>query len=419
MSKRRVVITGLGCVTALAESVEGLFTALCEGKSGVSTVESFDTSEYPVRFGGEIKSFDVKKYVDHRESKRMDRFSQFAMAAAIQAINDSGLDFAKEDSFRVGAVVGTGIGGIQEIEQQHERLLKKGPGRVSPFCVPRLMANAASGNIAIRYGLRGPNFSVVSACASGSHAIGEAFYNILSGRSDVIVTGGAEAALSPVGLASFCAARSLSTRNDNPKTASRPFDKDRDGFVLSEGAGIVVLEEYEHAKKRGANIYAELLGYSATDDGYHITAPMPDGKGAATVMKLALIDAAIEPEEVDYINAHGTGTELNDIAESMAIRTVFGRHAYKLPVSSTKSSLGHLLGASGAVELIVCVKAINKSVIPPTINLDNQDERCDLKMDFVPLEARQADVNIAMSNSFGFGGHNACLVVGKFIASPS
>jgi len=413
MSKRRVVITGLGCVTALAESVGGLFTALCEGKSGISTIESFDTSEYPVRFGGEIKSFDVKKYVDHRESKRMDRFSQFAMVAAIQAINDSGLDFAKEDSFRVGAVVGTGIGGIQEIEQQHERLLKKGPGRVSPFCVPRLMANAASGNIAIRYGLRGPNFCAVSACASGSHAIGEAFSNIFSGRSDVIITGGAEAALSPVGLASFCAARSLSTRNDNPKAASRPFDKDRDGFVLSEGAGIVVLEEYEHAKKRGANIYAELLGYSATNDGYHITAPLPDGKGAATTMKLALIDARIGPEKIDYINAHGTGTELNDIAESMAIRTVFGGHAYKLPVSSTKSSLGHLLGASGAVELIVCVKAINESVIPPTINLDNQDERCDLKMDFVSLEARQANVDIAMSNSFGFGGHNACLVVGK------
>ena len=413
MSKRRVVITGMGCITALAESVEGLFAALCEAKSGVSTIESFDTSEYPVRFGGEIKSFDVKKYVDHRESKRMDRFSQLAMAAASHAINDSGLDFSKEDSFRVGAVVGTGIGGIQEIEQQHEKLLKKGPGRVSPFCVPRLMANAASGNIAIRYGLRGPNFSVVSACASGNHAIGEAFSNILSGRSDVIITGGAEAALSPVGLASFCAARSLSTRNDNPKAASRPFDKDRDGFVLSEGAGIVVLEEYEHAKKRGANIYAELLGYSATNDGYHITAPLPDGKGAATTMKLALIDASIKPEKVDYINAHGTGTELNDIAESMAIRTVFGEHAYKLPVSSTKSSLGHLLGASGAVELIVCVKAINESVIPPTINLDNQDERCDLQMDFVPLQARRANVDVAMSNSFGFGGHNACLVVGK------
>ena len=413
MSKRRVVITGLGCVTALAESVEGLFTALCEGKSGVSTIESFDASEYPVRFGGEIKSFDVTKYVDHRQGKRMDRFSQFAMAAASQAINDSGLDFSKEDVFRVGVIVGTGIGGIKEIEEQHIKLLNKGVRKVSPFTVPRLMANAGGGNIAIRYGLRGPNFCAVSACASGSHAIGEAFCNILVGRSDVMITGGAEAALSPVGLASFCAARSLSTRNDNPKAASRPFDKDRDGFVLSEGAGVVVLEEYERAKKRSANIYAELLGYSATDDGYHITAPLPDGKGAATTMKLALIDAAIKPEKVDYINAHGTGTELNDIAESMAIRTVFGGHAYKLPVSSTKSSLGHLLGASGAVELIVCVKAINESVIPPTINLDNQDERCGLRMDFVPLQARRANVDVAMSNSFGFGGHNACLVVGK------
>jgi len=413
MNKRRVVITGLGCITALAESVEGLFTALCEGESGVSTIESFDTSGYPVKFGGEIKSFDVTKYIDHREGKRMDRFSQFAIAAAIQAIDDTGLDFSREDVSRVGVIVGTGIGGIKEIEDQHIKLLNRGVRQVSPFTVPRLMANAAGGNIAIHYGLRGPNFSVASACASGSHAIGEAFCNILVGRSDIMITGGSEAALSPVGLASFCAARSLSTRNDAPAAASRPFDKDRDGFVLSEGAGVVVLEEYERAKKRGANIYAELLGYNATDDGYHITAPMPDGKGAAAVMKLALTDASIGPEKVDYINAHGTGTELNDITESMAIRAVFGENAYKLPVSSTKSSLGHLLGASGAVELIVCVKVINESTIPPTINLDNQDERCDLKMDFVPLEARRANVDIAMSNSFGFGGHNACLVVGK------
>jgi 3-oxoacyl-[acyl-carrier-protein] synthase II len=274
------------------------------------------------------------------------------------------------------------------------------------------MANAASGNIAIQYGLRGPNFSVSSACASATHSIGEAFCNIAVGRSDVIVTGGSEAALTPVGLASFCAAKSLSTRNDNPVAASRPFDKDRDGFVLSEGSGVLILEELEHAKERGVHIYAELLGYSATDDGYHITAPLPDGAGAAAVMRLALADAGLGKEKVDYINAHGTGTELNDIAESLAIKTVFGDHAYKLLVSSTKSSIGHLLGASGAVELIVCVKAIEESVIPPTINLENQDERCDLKMDFVPLKARRATVNIAMSNSFGFGGHNACLVVG-------
>ncbi len=413
MDKRRIVITGLGCVTALAESTDEVFAALCAGKSGVSKIESFDTSAFPVRFGGEIKSFDVTRYVDPRESKRMDRFTQFAVAAANQAVNDSGLDFSKEDTFRVGAIVATGIGGIKEIEEQHKKLLEKGVRQVSPFTIPRLMANAASGNIAIYYGLKGPNFCVSSACASANHAIGEAFCNILSRRSDIIITGGTEAALTPIGLASFCAARSLSTRNSDPTAASRPFDRDRDGFVLSEGAGILVLEEYEHAKKRGANIYAELLGYSATDDGYHITAPMPNGNCAAKTMELALIDAGIDKEKVDYINAHGTGTELNDIAESKAIKSVFGERAYKIPVSSTKSCLGHQLGASAAVELIVCVKVINESIIPPTINLENQDERCDLKMDYVPLKARQAKVNIAMSNSFGFGGHNSCLVVGK------
>ena len=413
MSRRRVVITGLGCVTALAESADELFAALCQAKSAVSTIQSFDTSAYSVKFGGEIRNFDVTKYVNQRDSKRMDRFTQFAVATAIQAVGDSGLDFSKENVFRVGVIVGTGIGGIKEIEEQHIRLLKRGPMKVSPFCVPRLMANAAGGNIAIHYGLQGPNICISSACASGSHAIGEAFCNIIAGRSDIMITGGTEAALTPIGLASFCAARSLSTRNDDPEAASRPFDKDRDGFVLSEGAGILILEEYEHAKKRGAKIYAELLGYGATDDGHHITAPLPDGAGAAKTMELALIDAGVEKEKVDYINAHGTGTELNDIAESAAIKTVFGEHAYKLPISSTKGSLGHLIGASGAVELIVCVKAITESAIPPTANLDNQDERCDLKMDYVPLEARQAKVNIVLSNSFGFGGHNASLIVGK------
>lgn len=413
MNRRRVVITGLGCVTALAESADELFAALCAGKSGVSLIESFDASAFPVRFGGEIKTFKATGYVDRRESKRMDRFTQFAVAAAIQAVNDSGLDFSREDPWRVGVIVGTGIGGIKEIEEQHITLLERGPRKVSPFAVPRLMANAASGTIAIHYGLKGPNFCISSACASANHGIGEAFCNILAGRSDIVVTGGTEAALTPMGLASFCAARSLSTRNDNPAAASRPFDRDRDGFVLAEGAGIVILEEYEHAKKRGANMYAELLGYSATDDGYHITAPLPDGNGAAVTMELALKDAGIEKEKVDYINAHGTATELNDIAESAAVRSVFSQRAYKIPVSSTKSSLGHQLGASGAVEMIICVKAINESLIPPTINLENQDERCDLKMDFVPLKAREAEVNVAMSNSFGFGGHNSCLVVGK------
>jgi len=413
MSKRRVVITGLGCITALAESADALFVALCRGQSGVSNIESFDVSGYPVKFGGEIKNFDPAKYIDQRDIKRMDRFTQFAVAAAKQAVTESGLDFSKEIPVRTGVIVGTGIGGIKEIEEQHIRLLKGGPKKVSPFCVPRLMANAAAGNIAIRYGLKGPNISVASACASGSHAIGEAYCNIAYGRSDIAITGGTEAALTPIGLASFCAARSLSTRNDNPTAASRPFDKDRDGFVLAEGAGILILEEYEHAKKRNANILAELLGYGATDDGYHITAPLPDGAGAAKAMELALTDAGITKEKVSYINAHGTGTELNDIAESTAIKSIFGDYAYKIPVSSTKSCMGHLLGASGAVEMIVCVKTITESKIPPTINLDNQDERCDLKMDYVPKTARNAKVNAALNNSFGFGGHNACLVVGK------
>jgi 3-oxoacyl-[acyl-carrier-protein] synthase II len=414
MSRRRVVITGLGCITALGESVSELFAALCEGKSGISTIESFDASAYPVRFGGAIKNFDVDKYLDRRDSKRMDRFTQLAMAASIQAVKDSGLDLAAEDPYRAAVIVGTGIGGIKEIEEQHVRLLEKGPNKVSPFCVPRLMANAASGNIAIQFGLRGPNFCVCSACASSTHAIGEAFYNVLTGRSDVAVTGGSEAALTPIGLASFCAAKSLSTRNDNPPAASRPFDRDRDGFVLAEGAGVLILEEENHAKKRGARIYAELLGYGATDDAYHITAPLPNGEGAAKAMELALADARIDKDGVDYINAHGTGTDLNDIGESAAIRSLFGQQAYKIPVSSTKSAIGHSLGATGAIELIICVNVINESVIPPTINLENQDERCDLKMDYVPLVAREKKVNTAMSNSFGFGGHNACLAVGKF-----
>lgn len=413
MSRRRVVITGLGCVTALAESVDGLFGALCEGRSGVSKIESFDTDAYPVRFGGEIKNFDVSRYIEVREARRMDRFSRFAVVAASRAVDDSGLDFAKEDRYRAGVIVATGIGGIKEVEEQHSLLLNKGPRRLSPFAVPRLMANAASGNIAIRYGLRGVNFCVSSACASGNHGIGEAFCSIAYGRSDVMITGGTEAAVTPVALAAFCAARSLSKRNEQPEKASRPFDRDRDGFVLAEGAGIVVLEEYEHAKKRGAKIYAELLGYGATDDAFHITAPIANGAGAAKAMELALDDAKIPKEKVDYLNAHGTSTVLNDIAESLAIRSVFGDHAYKLMVSSTKSALGHTMGATGAIELIICAKVINESLIPPTINLDNVDERCDAKIDYVPLKARQAKVNITLSNSFGFGGHNACLIIGK------
>jgi 3-oxoacyl-[acyl-carrier-protein] synthase II len=400
-------------VTALGLDPESLFKALCSGQSGVSAIDSFDASAYPVHIAGCVRDFDITRYVDKRESRRMDRFTQFALGAASQAMDDSGLELDKEDPYRIGAIVGTGIGGLNEIEEQHVKLLNKGPAKVSPFCVPRLMANAACGNIAIRYGLRGPNFCVASACASSNHAIGEAFCNVAYGRSEVQITGGSEAAVSPIGLASFCAARSLSLKNDTPQSASRPFDRDRDGFVLAEGAGVLILEELEHARKRGARIYAELLGYSATDDGHHITAPLPDGAGAAEAMRLALADAEIEREQVDYVNAHGTGTELNDLAESAAIRDVFGDHAYALSISSTKSCLGHMLGATGAVELIACVQAIGHSTLPPTINLDNVDERCDPKLDFVPLTAKERSVNYAISNSLGFGGHNSCLVVGK------
>ena len=347
MTERRVVITGLGCVTALAESGEALFTALCNGTSGISTIESFDTTEYPVKFGGEAKQFDIEKYINSRDAKRMDRFTQMALASSIQAVKDSGLDFEQEDRYRVGVIVGTGIGGIKEIEEQHVRLLNKSPRKVSPFCVPKLMANAASGCISIEFGLKGPNMCIVTACASASHAIGESFWNVLTGRSDICITGGSEAALTPIGLASFCALKSLSTRNDDPQHASRPFDKDRDGFVLSEGSGILILEEYEHAKKRGAKIYAEVLGYGATGDGYHITAPLSDGAGAAEGMRLALKQAKLNPEQVDYLNAHGTSTQLNDAAECIAVKSVFGEHAYKLAINSSKSCLGHSLGASG------------------------------------------------------------------------
>lgn len=413
MNDRRVVITGLGCVTSLGETAQEMFDALCAGKSGISMIESFDTTEFPVKIGGEVKKFDVGNYLSHREGRRMDRFTQMAMASAITAVKDSGIDFEQVDRERAGVLVGTGIGGLKEIEDQHIRLLEKGPTKVSPFCVPKLMGNAASGCIAINYNLQGPNMCVVTACASASHSFGEAFYQIKNGRADVMISGGSEAALTPIGLASFCSLKSLSTRNDDPTHASRPFDKDRDGFVLAEGAGVAILEEYEHAKKRGARIYCELIGYGATCDGYHITAPAPDGSGAAEAMKRALDQSGLAPEKIQYVNAHGTSTPLNDAAESLAVKSVFGDHAYKLTVSSTKSCLGHLLGASGAVELIAVAKAIESSVIPPTVNLDNVDPECDPKIDYVPNEAREAKVDYAMSNSLGFGGHNSTLVFGK------
>lgn len=410
MNKRRVVITGLGCITALGETADEMFDALCHGKSGISMIESFDTTEFPVKIGGECKNFKIKKYINSRTAKRMDRFAQMAVASSILAVKDSGLDLDNENPCRVGVIIGTGIGGLKEIEEQNKRLLEKGPRKVSPFCVPKLMGNAAAGCVAIHFGVKGPNFCIVTACASASNAIAEALYSIRSGRSDMMITGGSEAAVTPIGLASFCSLKSLSTRNDSPQTASRPFDESRTGFVLSEGAGVVILEEYEHAKNRGANIYCELLGAGSTGDGHHITAPLPDGAGAAKAMQIALDDAGIIPDRVDYINAHGTSTQLNDLAESIAIRSVFKDHAYKLSVSSTKSCLGHLLGASGGVELIAVAKAIKDSVIPPTINLETVDEKCDPKIDYVPALARHMTVNVAMSNSLGFGGHNCSLI---------
>lgn len=413
MTNRRVVITGLGCITALGETADQLFDAVCHSQSGISTIESFDTTQYPVKFGGEVKRFVPGNYIDVHEANRMDRFTQMAFASSVVAVKDSGIDFEKEDKSRVAVIVGTGIGGIKEIEEQHVRLLDKGPRRVSPFCVPKLMGNAASGCISINWGLRGTNFCVVTACASGSHAIGEAFYNILNDRSDIAITGGSEAALTPIGMASFCALKSLSTRNDQPQKASRPFDKDRDGFVLSEGAGVLILEEYEHAKKRGAKIYAELLGYGGTGDGHHITAPLPDGSGGADAMRIALKQARINPDQIDYVNAHGTSTQLNDAAESIAVKSVFGAHAYKLAVSSTKSCVGHTLGASGAIELVVCSKTIQTGIIHPTANLETVSEDCDPKMDYVPGSARKANVRYALSNSLGFGGHNCALIIGK------
>jgi 3-oxoacyl-[acyl-carrier-protein] synthase II len=409
--KHRVVITGLGAVTSLSCKVEDLWAGLCNGQSGVHRIESFDTSRFRVKFGGEILHWSTEGYVEPREAKRLDRFTQFAMVAGIDAIRDSGLDFSREDPTRCGVILGSGIGGLYEIETQHSRLLEKGPDKVSAFTIPKLMANAASAQVSIQYGLRGPNCAVSTACASASNAIGDAMRLIRYGDCDLVITGGTEAAVTPMGISAFAAMRALSERNDDPCKASRPFDADRDGFVLSEGAGLLVLEELDHAKRRGARIYGEMLGCGVSADGTHITQPDPQCVGGAKAMELALADARIDASEVGYNNAHGTSTPLGDQAETVGIKRVFGSHARKLCVSSTKSQLGHLLGASGGVELVVTVLALDRGVIPPTINLENPDPNCDL--DYVPNVARQQRFTVGMSNSFGFGGHNASLIVGQ------
>ncbi len=412
MTRRRVVITGMGTVNSLGSEVPEFWRALCAGKSGISQIELFDTSDFKVHFGGEVKNFNPETVIDAKTARRLDRFAQFGQVAAISAMKDSGLDLSKEDPFRCGVIIGSGIGGLMEFEEQHGRYYKGGPGKISPFVIPKMIANGASGNISIHFGLKGPNTAVATACASGANAIGDALRAIQWDYADVMVTGGAEAAMTPMGLGGFISARALSTRNDDPQRASRPFDKDRDGFVLSEGAGVVVIEELEHAQRRGATIMAEILGCGCTADAHNITAPHPEGEGAARAMQLALQDARLNPEDIQYINAHGTSTELGDEAETRAIKQVFGPHARKLAISSTKSMLGHLLGASGGVELIACALTIRQGVIHPTINYDTPDPACDL--DYVPNNARETRVRRAISNSFGFGGHNCCLVIGAF-----
>jgi 3-oxoacyl-[acyl-carrier-protein] synthase II len=408
--KRRVVVTGIGAVTSLATKVDDMWSKILRGESGIHPLRVFDTSAHKVKFGGDIYDWTVDGYVDRKEEKRLDRFTQFALVAGIDAVNDSGLSFSKEDPYRCGVILGSGIGGLTEIEAQHERLLTKGPDKVSAFTIPKLMLNAASGHVSIRYGLRGPNYAVATACASATNAMGDAFKAIQYDDADVMITGGTEAACTPMGLAGFANMKALSERHDDPAGASRPFDRDRDGFVLSEGAGLLVFEELEHANARGARIYGEILGYGATADAGHITQPDAEGMGAARAMAAALRDARLAADKVDYINAHGTSTPLGDKAETIAIKTVFGDAARRVSISSTKSQLGHLLGASGGVELVVCMKALVDQVCPPTINYHTPDPDCDL--DYTPNEPREKQLRIVMSNSFGFGGHNASIIAG-------
>jgi 3-oxoacyl-[acyl-carrier-protein] synthase II len=409
---RRVVITGLGAVTSLSCKVDDLWQRMLRGESGVSNLTLFDTERFKVKFAGEIRNWaPTEEYVSAKDLKRIDRFTQFALVAGIDAVRQSGIDFSKEEPFNCGVILGSGIGGLHEIEEQTERLLTKGPDRVSAFLIPKMMVNAASGHLSIVYKLRGPNTAVATACASAANAMGDAFHTIRRGDADVMITGGSEAAITPMSIAGFANMRALSERNDAPQKASRPFDNDRDGFVLSEGAGILIFEEYEHAKKRGANILAEVLGYGASGDGGHITQPDENGAGAAKAMQRALADAKLNPSDIGYINAHGTSTSLGDIAETRAIKSIFGEHAKQVSISSTKSQIGHLLGASGGVELVFAVLALRDSMIPPTINLDTPDPECDL--DYTPNQPRERRLTAAISNSFGFGGHNACLAIGQ------
>ncbi len=412
MNKRRIVVTGVGMITPLGIGVDKSWNSLLEGKSGIRKITLFDASQFPTQIAGEVEGFNPEDYIETKEIKKMDRFIHFAIAATQLALDDSGLKITDSNAERIGVIVGSGIGGLSAIEHYHSVLLSKGPRKITPFFIPMLVINLASGQISIKTGAKGPNSAVATACASGSHAIGDAFKIIHRGDADAMIAGGTEAVITPLGIGGFDAMKALSTRNDEPEKASRPFDIERDGFIMGEGAGVVILETFESAATRGAKIYAEIVGYGMTADAYHITAPSPNGEGAARCMQLTLKDAEINPSEVNYINAHGTSTKSGDELETNAIKTVFGEHAYKLAVSSTKSMTGHLLGAAGGVEAVITVLSICNNIVPPTINLDNPDPECDL--DYVPHQSREMSVHYALTNSFGFGGTNACLLFKKF-----
>ena len=412
MSNRRVVITGLGLIAPVGLDVASGWESILAGRSGIKPITHFEIEPFSVRFGGPIYNFDVEQYISKKEAKKMDAFIHYGIAAGVQALRDSGIEITEQNAKRIGVAIGSGIGGVTGIENGYGAYLNGGPRRISPFFVPANIINMVAGNLSIMYGLKGPNISIVSACSTGAHNIGDAMRMIQYGTVDMMVAGGAEMATSPTGLGGFAAARALSTRNDDPQAASRPWDRDRDGFVLSDGAGVLMLEELEHAKARGARIYAELAGSAMNSDAYHMTSPSPGGEGAADCMLLALEDAGINPEAVDYINAHGTSTPAGDVAETMAVKRAFGDHARKLAVSSTKSMTGHMLGAAGGAEALFTVLALRDQVMPPTINLDNPDPECDL--DYVPHTARESRIDVALSNSFGFGGTNGTLVFRRF-----
>jgi 3-oxoacyl-[acyl-carrier-protein] synthase II len=412
MEKQRVVVTGLGLITPLGIGVQSSWQGLMEGRSGIGTITTFDSSDLPVHIAGEVKGFDPLLYIEPKEVKKMDRFIHFAVAASTMAMDDSGLTITDRNAARVGVIIGSGMGGLPAIEHYHKVYLEKGYRRITPFFIPMLIINLASGQVSIKFGAKGPNSAVATACATGSHAIGDAFRIIQRGEADVMIAGGTESCITPMAVGGFAVMKALSTRNKEPEKASRPFDTDRDGFVMGEGAGVLILESLSHAVERNARIHAELVGYGMTSDAYHITAPAPEGEGAASCMALTLRDAGVSPDVVDYINAHGTSTKYGDELETRAIKTVFGAHAYSLKVSSTKSMTGHLLGAAGGIESVISVLSIHHNMVPPTTNLEHQDPECDLN--YVPHKPVHAEVTYALSNSFGFGGTNACLLFRKF-----